>query len=81
MFKELVSPFHPVFQLLQSTNNSKQSRPLCNCDDDDDDCGMAPECAFVCNWLSHDARAHAHKTSKKRKHDKDHLKKTKRNIK
>ena len=72
MFKELVSPFHPVFQLLQSTNNSKQSRPLCNCHDDDDDYGMAPECAFVCNMLSRDSRK-AHNTTKKRR---THVKKT-----
>lgn len=64
MFKELVSPFHSLFRFAGS---KKQSRPPCNCDDDDEDCGMAPECAFVCNWLSHDARARAHKTSKKRR--------------
>ena len=63
MFKELVSPFH---SLLQFAGFKKQSRPPCNCDDDDEDFGMAPECAFVCNWLSH-AHARAHKTSKKRR--------------
>jgi hypothetical protein len=62
MFKELVSPFHSLLQFTGS-KTLKQSRPPCNCDDDDD-CGMAPECAFVCNWLPHER---AHKTSKKRR--------------
>lgn len=78
MFKELVSPFH---SLLQFAGSKKQPRPPCNCDDDDEDFGMAPECAFVCNWLSH-AHARAHKTSKKRRlnaHAPAH-KKTKRRI-
>ena len=71
MFKELLSPFHSVFQ---STNYHKQSRPICNCDDDDEDCGMAPECAFVCNNGIGVVNGSSHKTSKKRR---PHAKKTK----
>ena len=72
-FKELVSPFHPVFQT-QTTNNSKQTRPICNCDDDNDDCGMAPECAFVCNH----AVASSHNATKKRRSNGHGAKKTRR---
>lgn len=70
-FKELVSPFHPVFQP-QANKCKPQTRPICNCDDDNDDCGMAPECAFVCNMLSRDSHK-AHNTTKKRG---THVKKT-----
>ena len=80
--KELVSPFHSLFQCTRA-NQARQSRPPCNCDDADEenDYGMAPECAFVCNWLSHDARSLAHKKSKKRHLNAHAAKKTKRNKK
>ena len=76
MFKELVSPFH---SLVQCTTRSKQSRPMCNCDHDDEenDFGMAPECAFVCNNVAHH---NSHNTTKKRRTH-SHAKKTKRNKK
>jgi hypothetical protein len=82
--KHLVSPFK--FMPSESIHGKRQIKqmprqaPLCNCDsDEDNDFGMAPECAFVCNWF---ARAHSHKTSKKRNPEKDHrLKKTKRRNK
>jgi hypothetical protein len=75
-FKELVSPFHPVFQT-QTTNNSKQTRPICNCDDDNEDYGMAPECAFVCNMLSRDSRK-SHNATKKWRSNGHDAKKTRR---
>lgn len=72
-FKELVSPFHSVFQT--QTNKCKpQTRPICNCDDEDDDCGMAPECAFVCNH----AIASLHNATKKRRSNRHDAKKTRR---
>ena len=73
MFKGLVSPFHALFQPQTNNKCKPQSRPLfCNCDDDDEDGGMAPECAFVCNMRSRDSRK-AHKATKKRG---THVKKT-----
>ena len=72
-FKELVSPFHPVFQP-QSNKCKPQSRPICNCDDDNDDCGMAPECAFVCTHAVASLR-----NATKKRHSKGHdAKKTRR---
>ena len=64
----LISPFRPIVQCnsgqqsRQSRQQSKQSRPMCSCDDDDD---MAPECAFLCT-LGLGVRS-SHKTSKKRR--------------
>ena len=81
MFKELVSPFH---SLVQCTKRSNQSRPMCNCDHDDDeenDFGMAPECAFVCNMLSRDSRKARNATKKRGTHvKKTHTKKMKASI-
>uniref|UniRef100_A0A6C0I4D4 Uncharacterized protein n=1 Tax=viral metagenome TaxID=1070528 RepID=A0A6C0I4D4_9ZZZZ len=78
MFKGLVSPFHSLFQT-QTTKCKPQSRQPCNCDDDDDDCGMAPECAFLCTMgIVHKNKSHT--TSKKRRsnghHAHAHAKKT-----
>lgn len=70
--RALVSPFQPIFQC-NTKCNSRQSRPMCNCDDDDDDCGIAPECAFLCN-NGIGVNGSSHKTSKKRR---SHAKKTK----
>jgi len=73
MFKGLVSPLHSLFQT--QTNKCKpQSRQICNCDDDNDDCGMAPECAFVCNH----AGALSHNATKKRRSNGHAAKKTRR---
>ena len=67
--KHLVSPFKLI---PSASGNSRKMQikqmprqaPLCNCDsDEDNDFGMAPECAFICT------RAHSHtshNTSKKR---------------
>lgn len=74
-FKELVSPFHPVFQT-QSNKCKPQSRQICNCDDDNDDCGMAPECAFVCNHVVASSVRNA--TKKRRSNSQAHAKKTRR---
>ena len=74
-FKELVSPFHPMFQ--PQTNKCKpQTRQICNCDDNDE-CGMAPECAFVCDMLSRDSRK-SHNATKKRRSNGHDAKKTRR---
>jgi hypothetical protein len=65
-FKHLVSPFTLV--PYASGNGKMQIKqmprpaPPCNCDsDEENDFGMAPECAFVCNH-----QAVTHKKSKKR---------------
>ena len=80
MFKGLVSPFHSLFQ--SQTNKCKpQSRQPCNCDDDDEDGGMAPECAFFCTMgIIHKNKSH--NASKKRRAVKKHThtKKNKMNI-
>lgn len=84
--KQLVSPFKLMPSASCGGGGKRQIKqmprqaPLCNCDsDEENDFGMAPECAFVCNWF---ARAHSHRTSKKRNPEKDHrLKKTKRHNK
>ena len=74
-FKELVSPFHPMFQ--PQTNKCKpQSRQPCNCDDDNDECGMAPECAFICNHVVASSVRNATKT--RRSNSQAHAKKTRR---
>jgi hypothetical protein len=76
--KHLVSPF----SLIPSAGKLKikqipRPAPPCNCDsDDENNFGMAPECAFVCNWF-----VPTHKTSRKRNPKKDHQKKTKRHNK
>ena len=68
--RALVSPLQPIFQCNNTKSNFRQSRPMCNCDDDDDD--MAPECAFLCN-NGIVVNGSSHKTSKKRR---PHVKKT-----
>ena len=71
MFKGLVSPFHSLFQT--QTNKCKpQSRQPCNCDDDDEDGGMAPECAFLCTM---GVKSHT-KSKKRRSNGHAHAKKT-----
>jgi hypothetical protein len=81
-FKHLVSPFtlvpyasgHGKMQIKQMPRPA----PPCNCDsDEENNFGMAPECAFVCS-----KQAVTHKKSKKRNPKKpDSLKKTKRHNK
>ena len=63
--KHLVSPFTLVpFTATAAAKKKATPRPAppCNCDsDEENDIGMAPECAFVCN-----NPAVTHKKSKKR---------------
>jgi hypothetical protein len=68
--RALISPFQPIFQCNSQQKQTRQSRPMCSCDDDDDD--MAPECAFLSN-LGVGSNAPTRKTSKKRR---THIKKT-----
>ena len=83
-FKHLVSPFTLVPFTATSGHGKMQIKqmprpaPPCNCEsDEENDFGMAPECAFVCN-----NQAFKHTKSKKRNHKKpDSLKKTKRHNK
>jgi hypothetical protein len=55
--KHLVSPFALVPSVVvrnANANATPRHAPPCNCDDSDEenDFGMAPECAFVCNALT-----------------------------
>ncbi len=55
--KHLVSPFALVPSVAvrnANANATPRHAPPCNCDDSDEenDFGMAPECAFVCNALT-----------------------------
>ena len=49
--KHLISPFALWLPPVPSmTPKAAMSRPMCNCDsDEENDFGMAPECAFACN--------------------------------
>jgi hypothetical protein len=51
--KHLISPFALVPHLVPSHEKKATPRPAppCNCDnsDEENDFGMAPECAFICN--------------------------------
>jgi hypothetical protein len=64
-FKHLVSPFTLVpFTETAAAKKKATPRPAppCNCEsDEENDFGMAPECAFVCNH-----QAFNHTKSKKR---------------
>ena len=61
--KQLISPFSLTHSL--SSHKVKRHAPPCNCDDSDEEnnFGMAPDCAFVCNANSN---SNSHKKSKKR---------------
>lgn len=61
--KHLNSPFALV-PSEKSAPKKQMTRPLCRCDDEDDDFGMAPECAFICNWNTPHGHSHR-KTSYK----------------
>ena len=82
--KHLVSPFvlvpsvsHEPSVPSHDKNATPRPAPPCNCDnsDEENDFGMAPECAFVC------PAAPARKTSRKRNPKKHHQTKTKRHNK
>jgi hypothetical protein len=69
--KHLVSPFVLVPSDATTTSAKKATprhAPPCNCDDSDEenDFGMAPECAFICNGAKTHSPA-THKKSKKRR--------------
>jgi hypothetical protein len=60
--KRLSSPFG----LIPSQTRTTLPRSICNCDDNDEnDFGMAPECAFVCDPSRHLDQP-KHKTTQKR---------------
>lgn len=63
--KQLISPFSLTHSL--SSHKVTRHAPPCNCDDSDEEnnFGMAPECAFVCN-ANNNRSAPSHKKSKKR---------------
>ncbi len=47
--KHLISPFSMI-PTIPSTKKTPRQAPPCNCDsDEENDFGMAPECAFACN--------------------------------
>lgn len=48
--KHLISPFALWLPHTPPIAHKALTRPMCNCDsDEENDFGMAPECAFVCN--------------------------------
>jgi hypothetical protein len=66
--KHLVSPFVLVPSVpSHEKKTTPRHAPPCNCDDSDEenDFGMAPECAFICNGAKN-SPAIVHKKSKKR---------------
>ena len=76
--KHLISPFATHSQPLHSPKKVTP-RPVtpCNCDsDDENDFGMAPECAFICTLT-----ARSHTTSKKRTPGNNHISKKTRRTK
>jgi hypothetical protein len=74
----LISPFSlvPSNPSKPSKKNAQRPVQMCKCDSDneDNDFGMAPECAFICS-LAHSSR---NKTTKKRKQPSLRTKKTRR---
>lgn len=60
-FKQLISPFSFTHSLSHKVTTVPRPTPPCNCDsDDENDFGVAPECAFFLTTNS------SHKKSKKR---------------
>ena len=80
--KHLISPFALVPHSVPSHAKKATPRqaPPCNCDnsDEENDFGMAPECAFICNGAKN-SPATVDKKSKKRgiKHAKPRTKRNK----
>ncbi len=73
-FKHLVSPFTlvPFTETAATKKATPRPAPPCNCDsDEENDFGMAPECAFVCN---HQAFKHAKSKKRGIKHAKPRTK-------
>ena len=86
--KHLISPFmlvpsHNIHQSSTAITTMKKAprqAPPCNCDsDDENDFGIAPECAFICNAKNHSPSPMQHKKSKKRRNAQHAMTKTKRN--
>ena len=79
-FKHLISPFALWLPPVPSmTPKAAMSRPMCNCDsDEENDFGMAPECAFICDPFKGVTRNGSAKknTSKKRRSTTKRNKKT-----
>lgn len=70
------NPSNPNNPNKPSKRNAQRPVQMCKCDSDneDNDFGMAPECAFICS-LAHSSR---NKTTKKRKQPSLRTKKTRR---
>ncbi len=81
--KHLISPFALVPPSVPSHEKKATPRPAppCNCDnsDEENDFGMAPECAFICNALGNKGKPQSKNKSKKRgiKHAKTRTKRNK----
>ena len=63
--KHLISPFALGLPHMPHMPHT-MPRPMCNCDDSDEenDFGMAPECAFICDKFT---KAPSNRTTKKRR--------------
>ena len=70
--KHLISPFALVPHSVSSHANKATPRPAppCNCDnsDEENDFGMAPECAFVCNAFTSSSSLLGNKGKTQSKH-------------
>jgi hypothetical protein len=81
--KHLISPFALVPPSVPSHAKKATPRPAppCNCDDSDEenDFGMAPECAFVCNASTSSSLFNKGKHKSKKRGIKHAKTKTKRN--
>lgn len=66
--KRLISPFALGLQHTSPIAYKARSRPMCNCDsDEENDFGMAPECAFICDPFHKLTKAPIKHTTKKRR--------------
>jgi hypothetical protein len=70
--KHLISPFALVPHSVSSHANKATPRPAppCNCDnsDEENDFGMAPECAFICNAFTSSSSLLGNKGKTQSKH-------------
>ncbi len=79
--KHLISPFALVPSDASHAKRTSRPAPPCNCDDSDEenDFGMAPECAFVCNAFTSSSLFNKGKNKSKKRGTKHAKPRTKRN--
>ena len=66
--KHLISPFALWLPHTPPIAHKAMTRPMCNCDsDEENDFGMAPECAFICDPFHKLTKASMKHPTKKRR--------------